>query len=130
LLSLESIGENSAQLMIGEMSHIGERTELHCGNKITIGKHVRIGWDCIIMDRDYHSLPGFPEEETLPVNIRDNVWIGCRVIILKGVTIGEGAIVGAGSVVTKDVDPNTVVVGNPAQLKRRTDPLSVSRGLT
>ena len=50
-----------------------------------------------------------------PVIIEDKVWIGTRSIILKGVTVGEGAIVGAGSVVTKDVQPWTVVAGNPAQ---------------
>ena len=52
------------------------------------------------------------------VIIESNVWIGCNVTILKGVTIGDNAIVGAGSVVTKNVRPNTVVVGNPAKVIR------------
>ena len=51
-----------------------------------------------------------------PIVIKDDVWIGMNVIILKGVTIGEGAIVGAGSVVTKDVPAWTVVAGNPAKV--------------
>jgi galactoside O-acetyltransferase len=54
-----------------------------------------------------------------PIFIRDRVWIGFDAVILKGVTIGEGAIVGARSVVTSDVEPYTVVAGNPARLVRR-----------
>jgi acetyltransferase-like isoleucine patch superfamily enzyme len=53
-----------------------------------------------------------------PVKINDRVWIGFNSIILKGVTIGEGGIVGAGSVVTKDVPPYTIVAGNPARVIR------------
>lgn len=55
----------------------------------------------------------------LPVTIGDNVWIAANVVVLPGVTIGEGAVVGAGSVVTKDVDPFTLVVGNPAKFIRK-----------
>lgn len=51
-----------------------------------------------------------------PVVIKDRVWIGMRVIILPGVTIGEGAVIGAGSIVTKDVKPYDIVAGNPARV--------------
>jgi len=54
-------------------------------------------------------------EKALPITVGNNVWIGGSVTILGGVTIGDGAIVGAGSVVTKDVEPNTIIVGNPAR---------------
>jgi len=111
--------KHSALLTIGSMSHIGARTEIHVGDKITIGKHVRIGWDCVIMDRDYHPLAGHDIEKTAPVVLEDNAWIGCRVIVLKGVTIGHDAVVGAGSVVTKNVEPNTMVVGNPAKVVKK-----------
>lgn len=106
-------------LTIGAMTHIGDRTEIHSGEKIVIGKHVRIGWDCLIMDRDYHAPPGEKEERTAPVIIEDNVWIGARAIILKGVTIGHDAVVGAGSVVTKNVEPCTMVAGNPARVVKK-----------
>lgn len=115
-------------LSIGAMSFIGRRTEIHSGEKIAIGKHVRIGWDCLIMDRDYHALPGEKEERTAPVIIEDNAWIGARAIILKGVTIGHDAIVGAGSVVTKNVKPCTMVAGNPARVVKtglKTQPFPV-----
>lgn len=69
------------------------------------------------MDRDYHKLDS--DEETFrPVKIGDRCWIGCNSIILKGVTLGEGAVVAAGSVVTKDVPPRTLVGGNPARVLR------------
>ena len=52
----------------------------------------------------------------MPITIGENVWIGCRALILKGVTIGDGAVVAAGAVVTKDVPANCVVAGNPAKI--------------
>ena len=54
-----------------------------------------------------------------PVTLGDNVWLASNVVILPGVTVGEGAVIGAGSVVTKDVEPYTVVAGNPARFLRR-----------
>ncbi|MCM1340079.1 MAG: sugar O-acetyltransferase [Muribaculaceae bacterium] len=56
-------------------------------------------------------------EKALPITVGNNVWIGGSVTILGGVTIGDGAVIGAGSVVKKDVEPNTIVVGNPAIVK-------------
>jgi maltose O-acetyltransferase len=71
------------------------------------------------MDADGHALaPELRHQSagaTDVVTIEDNVWIGSRVIILKGVTLGAGCVVGAGSVVTRSVPPRTVVAGNPAR---------------
>lgn len=67
------------------------------------------------MDRDFHPLDQ-GEEIRRPVHIGKNAWIACQVTILKGVTIGEGAVVAAGSIVTRDVPPYTVVAGNPAKI--------------
>jgi acetyltransferase-like isoleucine patch superfamily enzyme len=108
-------GEGKALLKIGNHASIGNRTEIHCGKEITIGDNCIIAWDVVIMDWDYHRLNGkVPVRK--PVHIEDNVWIGCRAIILKGVTIGKGSVVAAGSVVTRDVPPNTLVAGNPAKI--------------
>ena len=62
--------------------------------------------------------------KSAPITIGDRVWIGCRAIILAGVTIGEGSVVAAGSVVTRDVPPGTLVAGNPAKVIRETGPWS------
>lgn len=115
-VKLAVLGLNKpASLTIGRSTWIGTRVEIHCADNIKIGANCKIGWDSIIMDRDYHGINN-DAENTKPVIIEDNVWICCRAIILKGVRIGEGAIVGAGSVVTKDVTPHTVVGGNPARI--------------
>ena len=108
-------GEKKAVCNIGNYVSIGDRTEIHCGERIDIGNNVLISWDCVIMDRDYHCFES-ENEVTRPVKINDNVWIGCRVIILRGVEIGEGSVIAAGAVVTKDVPPKTLVGGNPARI--------------
>ena len=84
---------------------------------ITIGDGVAIAEDVIIRDHDGHIISG-GRAERLPIAIGDHVWIGMRAMILKGVTIGSGAIVAAGAVVTRDVPPNTLVAGNPARIIR------------
>ncbi len=93
-----------------------------CAEKITIGDRVWVGANTIIMDTDFHPID--PEErqqnpkegKTAPIVIENDVFIGANVLILKGVKIGAGATVGAGSVVTKDVPAKTIVAGNPAKV--------------
>jgi len=107
--------ENFSEIIIGNNTSIGDRTEIHAGKKVEIGDRCNISWDVCIMDRDYHKFNS-PTEEIKPVKIGNDVWIGCNVLILKGVTIGDGAVIAAGSVVTKDVAPKTLVGGNPAKV--------------
>ena len=103
------------KIEIGNNTYIGDRTEIHSGESVKIGNNVNVAWDCNILDRDYH---GFESETEIKksVTICDNVWIGCRCTVLKGVTIGEGSVVAAGSVVTKDVPEKCLVAGNPAKI--------------
>ena len=103
------------KIEIGNNSYIGDRTEIHAGELVKIGNNVNIAWDCNILDRDYHAFES-DKEVIKPVVIEDNVWIGVRSTILKGVTIGEGAVVVAGSVVTKSVPAKCLVGGNPAKV--------------
>lgn len=105
----------SAKLIIHDRVSIGDRTEIHVGEFVEIGEDTLIAWGCCIMDRDYHCLDS-SEEKMKPVIIGKQVWIGNNCIILKGVLIGDGAVVAAGSVVTKDVVANTLVGGNPAKV--------------
>lgn len=102
-------------LEIGSGSAVGDRTEIHVGERVTIGSGTLISWDCCIMDRDYHAINS-DIEKTMPVSIGDHVWIGCNSIILKGVTIGDGAVVAAGAVVTRSVPSGALVGGNPARV--------------
>ncbi len=104
-----------SEIIIGDNTAVGDRTEIHAGKRVEIGCGCNIAWDVCIMDRDYHKLNS-ETEEIRPVKIGDNVWIGCNSIILKGITIGDGAVIAAGSVVTKDVPPKTLVGGNPARI--------------
>lgn len=110
--------DNPAVLEIGDFTTIGDRTEIHVAEKVVIGKRCRISWDCVIMDRNYHGIGNEPEV-IKPVIIEDDVWVGCRVIVLSGVTLGEKSVVAAGSVVTQSVPENTLVGGNPAKMIKK-----------
>lgn len=85
---------------------------------VTIGKNCAIAWGVTICDHDFHKLyiEGVQQIETAPVIIGNNVWIGMNATILKGVNIGDGAVIAAHSVVTKDVPARTLVGGNPARI--------------
>lgn len=104
-----------ATLMIGNGTYLNRNTLIVCEDRVEIGKNCKIAWDVIIMDSDLHPINESSPMVNKPVRIGDDVWIGCRSIILKGVTIGYGAVIAAGSVVTKDVPPKTVYGGSPAK---------------
>lgn len=103
-----------AAISIGEGSFINRNTSILAETSVRIGQYVLVGWDVTITDTDEHDWPGLGTR-TAPIQIGDHSWIGARSIILKGVTIGEGAVVAAGSVVTRDVAPYTLVAGSPAK---------------
>lgn len=96
--------------------------------EVIIGDNVAIGANVTIVDADFHPLDANTRRslpsggETAPVTIRDDVFIGMNSLILKGVTIGQGSVVGAGSVVVKDVPAGVVVAGNPARVVRELQP--------
>jgi len=118
---------------------IGSRSFLGCGlitvaGKVIIGNDVMVAWGGVISDHNSHSVR-FSERKndicdwligkkdwsnvaSSPTVICDKAWVGFNAVILKGVTIGEGAIVGAGSVVTKNIPPWTIAAGNPAKVIR------------
>jgi acetyltransferase-like isoleucine patch superfamily enzyme len=126
-----------AAIRIGDRTFIGDST-IVSAEAVTIGNDVLISWGCTIVDHDSHALAWSARSRDVemwyrddkdwsgvrraPVRIGNKAWIGFNAIILKGVTIGEGAVVAAGSVVTGDVSPWTVVAGNPAKPIRQIDP--------
>jgi acetyltransferase-like isoleucine patch superfamily enzyme len=107
------LDSSEAVIEIGDHTFINRRSEIMCKKHVKIGRHCAISWDVSIMDTDYHCLDG--SVPTKPTVIEDHVWIGNKAIILKGVTIGKGAVVAAGSVVSRDVPPHALVAGVPAK---------------
>lgn len=95
---------------------INEDVEITCASKIIIGNECTIARGVIIRDYDAHTILSCDYEITKPISIGNHVWIGNRAIILKGVTIGDGAIVAAGALVTKDVPSCSIVAGVPAKV--------------
>jgi UDP-3-O-[3-hydroxymyristoyl] glucosamine N-acyltransferase len=109
-------------LKVGNHTHLGSALGIVVGCDVTIGDHVLIANGVNIFSYDQH--PANPAERHLPaapsssrpVVIEDNVWIGTKTVIMKGVTIGRNSIVASSSVVTQKVPPNSLAIGNPARI--------------
>lgn len=124
---------SGGNIKFGDYCYMGEGGNIWSACSIEIGNNVLIAHNVDIFDHDTHPIDpkerqehyktiittGHPTQKVnwneKPVKICDNAWIATKTIILKGVTVGESAIVAAGSVVTKDVEPYTIVAGNPAK---------------
>lgn len=105
----------NAELRIGS-GFLNNNSTILCYNSITLGKNVRISENVVIRDSDNHRILREGYQVSAPIVIDDEVWICMNSIILKGVHIGKGAIVAAGSVVTKDVPSHALVGGVPAKI--------------
>jgi acetyltransferase-like isoleucine patch superfamily enzyme len=112
---------------VGELLSIGERTivsgplHINLGAPVRIGSGVNLGHDVWLLTIDHEMGPSEYRcglSLTAPITIGDGVWIGSRVTVLPGITIGDGAVVATGAVVTRDVPPNTLVAGIPARFVR------------
>lgn len=118
------------ELVIGDGTFIGHDCCFNIATAVHIGKHCLLAGRIRVYDVDSHPIDAvqrrsagtFPAENSSPVVIEDDVWIGSRAIILKGVTISARSIVGAGAVVTRDVPPDVVVGGNPARVVKHLPP--------
>jgi acetyltransferase-like isoleucine patch superfamily enzyme len=110
---------DGGELTLGD-SFINTGVHISCADKITIGNKCAIARNVFFYDCDQHSVitNGETAVNHAPIIIEDHVWIGVGSIILKGVTIGEGSVIGAGSVVTKDVPKKCLAAGNPAKVIR------------
>lgn len=132
------------RVSIGDRTFINGGTKIIARERVEIGADVTIAWDCTIYDHNSHSLDwrhrandiarqladhragrsmidgkDWSTVRARPIIIHDKVWIGFGCTILGGVSIGEGAVIGAGSVVRADVEPWTVVAGNPAVIIKK-----------
>lgn len=111
---------DGGKLTLGRNSYMNESL-IQCANSITIGDDCAIASDVLIQDTDFHPIldeNGKEKPISKPIVIGNKVWICAKSIILKGVAIGDGAIIAAGAVVTKDVPAHCVVAGNPAKVVR------------
>jgi len=124
---------DGASITIGRNSFIGSSV-IVSATRIDVGDDVLISWGCSIVDHDSHATAwserkrdvrdwregkkDWSHVDVRPVKICDKSWLGLNVIVLKGVEVGEGAVVAAGSVVVKSVAPWTIVAGNPARVIR------------
>ena len=115
---------NVPQLIIGDYFFMNCYSIIDCHFNITIGKRVLIGPHCYIADFDHdmhvniHQPLHRANESCEAVVIKDNVWLGAGVTVLKGVTIGKNSVIAAGSVVITDIPDNVVAAGVPAKIKR------------
>ena len=130
------IDDPGGVVTIGNDTYIGA-SHIVCHTRVAIGDDVIISWGVTIADHDSHSLDARQRAEDValwrmgrkswtgvgirPVHIGNRAWIGFGASVLKGVTVGEGAVVGANAVVTRDVPPYSLVAGNPARIVRRLD---------
>ena len=113
--------EDGGEITIGEHCFFNYAVDLHCKRSITFGDRVLLGPYVAIADNQGHAVePGVPDDPK-PVVIGDNVWIGRRAMVMPGVTIGAGTVVGAGSIVTRDLEPGVLAVGAPARVVRALD---------
>lgn len=130
------VWQNCGKIEIGSYAFVGENSRIYSAKRIKIGDRVQIAHGCNIFDNNIHSLDPierhseykqnitsqivklYPLKEK-EVTIKDDAWLGANVIVLKGVTIGEGAVIGAGSVVTNDIPDYCVFAGNPARFVKK-----------
>jgi len=134
------IFSKGGSIKIGENCYIGDLSRIWSADSVLIGNNVLISHNVNIIDTNSHEInyldranaflnlvsdakfPVKTSAQTAPIIIHDYAWINFNAVILKGVTIGQGAIIAAGAIVTKDVAPFTMVAGNPAKFVKNIEP--------
>jgi maltose O-acetyltransferase len=110
------------RLVFGSRIYCNRYTMFDATDRIEVGSDVLIGPHCYITDHDHGMARGSPMHsqpmDSKPVKIGSDVWIGAHVVVLKGVTIGDGSVIAAGAIVNKDVPPGTIVGGVPGRVLR------------
>ena len=118
-LTIRNASDNFSNLFVGDDCHIGRQTLVDLASVDSIGNRVTISMRTMLLT---HLVAGDSKSTlvdglttTAPITINDDVYIGAGAILLPGITLGVGCVVGAGSIVTRDVPPETIVAGNPAR---------------
>ena len=120
-LNLTGAGSPSTCLQIGQNCYLNERVGFNLGGDIVLEDGVSVGMECLFLTVT-HAMggPAFRagRTECKPIRVGRGAWLGARVTVLPGVNIGEGAVIGAGAVVTRDIPPNVLAAGVPARVLR------------
>ena len=116
--------DGKGRIEIGRCSLICPGVRISAATEIVIGESCMLAQGAFVTDSDWHGVydRSLPVGQTIPVHIANNVWIGDSAMVCKGVHIGENSIVGAGSVVVRDIPANVVAAGNPASVVKQLDP--------
>ncbi|MHB8769757.1 MAG: acyltransferase [Syntrophales bacterium] len=115
--------DGQGRISIGDCCLISPGVRISAATEIRIADNCMFAHGAFVTDSDWHGVydRGLPIGQTLPVHIGANVWVGDSAIICKGVTIGKNSIIGAGSVVVKDIPENAIAAGNPAAVLKLLD---------
>jgi acetyltransferase-like isoleucine patch superfamily enzyme len=119
VVPVELVTYTSGRIEIGNHTFVNYGSSIAARASVKIGSHCLLGHYTFVMDNDQHDVVKhsvLPQSD--PVIIGDHVWIGSKVVVLPGVRIGSRAVIGAGSIVTKDIPPRCVAAGNPARVLR------------
>ena len=119
VVPIELATYTSGRIEIGNHTFINYGSSIAARASVKIGSYCHLGHYTFVMDNDQHGVVRRMElPQSYPVIIEDHVWIGSKAVILPGVRIGSRAVIGAGSIVTKDIPPRCVAAGNPARVLR------------
>jgi len=116
--------QGGGEIRIGDYCLISPGVRISSLRSVHIGNNAMLAANVVISDSDWHGIYNRirPFRCSKPVVLKNNVWLGERVIVTKGVTIGENAVIGAGSVVTRDIPDNVIAAGNPARVIKSINP--------
>jgi acetyltransferase-like isoleucine patch superfamily enzyme len=119
VVPIELVTYASGRIEIGNHTFINYGSSIAARASVKIGSYCHLGHYTFVMDNDQHDVVRHTElPQSDPIIIEDHVWIGSKAVILPGVRIGSRAVIGAGSIVTKDIPPRCVAAGNPARVLR------------
>ena len=120
VVPVELVTYTSGRIEIGNHTFVNYGSSIAARTSVRIGSYCHLGHYTFVMDNDQHDVVRHTElPQSEPNVIEDHVWIGSKAVILPGVRIGSRAVIGAGSIVTKDIPPRCVAAGNPARVLRR-----------
>jgi acetyltransferase-like isoleucine patch superfamily enzyme len=120
MVPVEFVAHPGGSIAVGDGTFINYGVSVSAHELVSIGRDCSIGQYAIINDNDYHDIEDhYRLPPAHPVVLEDRVWLGARVIVLRGVRIGHDSAIGAGSVVTKDIPPRSVAAGVPARVLRQ-----------